>query len=45
METYGLDQALFGAQSIGSSLLEGLIIIGALAFVVWNIKLALDVID
>jgi len=45
METYGLDQALLGAQGMGSSLIEGFIIIGALAFVIWNIKLALDVID
>jgi len=42
---YGLDQALLATQTVGSSLLEGVIIIAALGFIIWNIKLALDVID
>lgn len=40
-----LDQTLLNQQNIGSSLVEGIIIVLALAFVIWNIKLALDTID
>lgn len=45
METYVIDQALVTTQSIWSSLMEGLIIFGALGFIVWNIKMSFDIID
>jgi len=45
METLSIDQALMTAQSTGDSIIQGLIIICALGFVIWNVKLAFDTID